>query len=204
MDNYNQQEIMEMVANSKDRTPTNITLNKEAQDSILEAIKNADIPNDIFGDVVEYADYKGTELCPHCDEEFDYVVKENLHFAVCQKCGKTIPLCSRCEKQDAGDCASCIYCDTANFMNYLRGKVSLDKFLNSLNPPLTDLSKVIDDNIALTYDNYMDCDLDGKVLWDERYWGMYSYVIDSMITTDTAESDIISFVESIIEKNKQK
>lgn len=202
--NIPNEEEMVAMKNVKERTPTSLSLDTETQKRVLEEISNANIPNNIFGVITEYADFKGTELCPHCDNEFEYIIKENLHFANCPKCDKTIPLCSRCEKNDAGNCADCIYCDTANFINYLRGKVTLHMFLNSLNPPIKDLSKSLDPNIDLSYDNYMNCDLDDKVVWDERYWSIYQYIIESMITIDTAESDIISFVETIIEKNHQK
>ena len=59
---------------------------------------------------------KGTELCPYCDEESNYKVKNGVMIARCRKCGKYIVLCSICPTDYCG-CGDCKYEKEAKRLN---------------------------------------------------------------------------------------
>lgn len=56
---------------------------------------------------MEY-NYEITEVCPHCDEENNYMQYEcNGYVTTCKNCGRQIMLCSECMVADDNECNKC-------------------------------------------------------------------------------------------------
>lgn len=151
--------------------------------------------------------YEITEVCPHCEHENTFVVDEDVWTSVCAKCGNVITLCDKCAwlHPNAEDrkCDDCLMCDLANFMNYLKGGISIEKYLSSLNPSLTDMTSGLKEGQESTFDNYFNDVYGDDVLWDVKYWDIYRMVKECFLNKDSSEKDCLEFVSEIVKRNKE-
>ena len=148
------------------------------------------------------------EMCPHCDAENRYEgLAEDRMTAECKSCGKVIPLCDRCAAMhpnaEERPCSDCIFCDLANYMNCLRGKTTVEKFLAALNPPLTDMTTGLPEGGESTLQNYLDDAYGDAVNWDVKYWDIYRSVSECFLTKSSSEADCLDFVKDIVRRNKE-
>lgn len=151
------------------------------------------------------------ELCPHCDTENAVKANPGQMITICKNCGKAIVLCDKCVslhtdkdgKIEERDCSDCKFCDLANFMNYLKGFCTVEKFLENLNPPLTDMTTGLPMGISATLDDYLNDTYGDTVQWDVKYWDIYRLVKESVLDKDSSESDCREIVETIIKMNKE-
>lgn len=146
------------------------------------------------------------EICPHCGHENHIIPSQEQMIGVCEDCGRRIVLCDKCcqlcnnDGIDSRDCENCKFCDLANFMNYLKGFVTAEEFLSSLNPPLTDMTTGLPDGKIPTLEDYIN-DENDDVNWDVKYWDIYRLVKECFLNADSSEEDCKDFVQEIIEKN---
>ena len=150
------------------------------------------------------------ETCPHCGHENTYgEVSDTMDtqmIGVCKSCGKSIVLCDKCVSLNPDEsnrpCHDCPLCDLANFMNYLRGFNTIEEFLGSLNPTLTDMTTGLPDGEKATLEHYINDDLGYAVAWDVKYWDIYRLVKECFLNKESSEEDCRDFVFEIIEKNR--
>lgn len=151
------------------------------------------------------------EVCPHCDHEniYDDVsdTMDTQMIGNCAFCNKSIVLCDKCVKlhpdENERPCDNCAYCDLANFMNYLKGLNTIEEFLGSMNPPLTDMTTGLPDGEKATLEHYINDDLGDDVLWDVKYWDIYRLVKECFLNKESSEEDCRDFVGEILAKNKE-
>jgi hypothetical protein len=154
------------------------------------------------------ADMKETiEWCPHCDTECTFHPTEDQMIGTCTNCGRRIVLCDKCCElnPNVGDrqCEDCKFCDLANFMNYLKGFVTVEKFLESLNPTLTDMTTGVPDGCTPTLDDYINDTWGDSVNWDVKYWDIYRMVKECFLNEESTEEECRDVVQRIIEKNRE-
>ena len=145
------------------------------------------------------------EVCPHCDTEHTFHALPEQMIGTCSNCGKRIVLCDKCctlnpDEKDR-HCDKCKFCDLANFMNYLKGFCTIDKFLESLNPALSDMTTGLPDGAVPTLEDYLNDAYGDSVNWDVKYWDIYRLVRECFLNEDSSEEDCRDFVQQIIEKN---
>lgn len=147
------------------------------------------------------------EVCPHCGHENKLTASEGQMIATCAECGKAIVLCDKCTSinPNAEDrhCENCKFCDLANFMNYLRGFVTIEKFLGALNPPLVDMTTGLPEGIEGSLDDYLNDTYGDDVFWDVKYWDIYRLVKECFLNAESTEEECRDFVQAIIEKNNE-
>ena len=151
------------------------------------------------------------EVCPHCDHENAYKdvsdTMDTQMTATCEKCGKTIVLCDKCTAlhtdADERPCDNCPYCDLANFMNYLKGFNTVEEFLGSLNPTLSDMTSGLPEGVEASLEHYLSDDLGDDILWDVKYWDIFRMVKECFLNKDSTEEDCRDFVGEIISKNRE-
>lgn len=151
------------------------------------------------------------EVCPHCDLENIYKdvsdTMDTQMIGTCAFCNKSIVLCDKCHTLHPDEkerpCDTCAYCDLANFMNYLKGLNTIEEFLGSMNPPLTDMTTGLPDGEEATLEHYINDDLGDDVLWDVKYWDIYRLVKECFLNKESSEDDCRDFVGEILAKNKE-
>lgn len=145
------------------------------------------------------------EICPHCDTENEFIAAPEQMIGTCSKCGKRIVLCDKCcmlnPSLNDRPCDNCKFCDLANFMNYLKGFCTIERFLESLNPSLTDMTTGLPDGTVPTLDDYINDTYGDSVDWDVKYWDIYRMVSECFLNSDSSEADCKDFVQQVIEKN---
>lgn len=154
---------------------------------------------------------KVVEVCPHCDLENIYKdvsdTMDTQMIGTCAFCNKSIVLCDKCNtlhpNESERPCDTCAYCDLANFMNYLKGFNTIEEFLGSMNPPLTDMTTGLPDGVEATLEHYINDDLGDDVLWDVKYWDIYRLVKECFLNKESSEDDCRDFVGDILAKNKE-
>ena len=147
------------------------------------------------------------EECPHCGHENHWSgVGDDVWVKECAGCGKVIPLCDKCSSAHPDEaerpCADCIMCDTANYMNYLRGKVTVEEFLSSLEPPLTDMTSGLPEGARPTLDDYLGDAFGDDVMWDTKYWEIYRMVSECFLTKESGQNDFLQFVSEVVRRNR--
>ena len=150
---------------------------------------------------------KVIEVCAHCDNENHFGnVPDDCWVLPCKDCGKVIPLCDKCASLhpdgSGRPCDDCIVCDLANFMNYLRGNATVEDFLASLNPSLTDMTTGVPEGETPTLQDYLDDTWGDAVNWDVKYWDIYRMVSETFLNAESSEQDCRDFVEQVVERNK--
>lgn len=147
------------------------------------------------------------EICPHCGKENHLNAKDGQMIATCKRCGRRIVLCDKCVTLNPNvedrHCENCKFCDLANFMNYLQGKATIEQFLESLNPALTDMTTGLPDGVKPTLEDYLNDTYGDDVNWDVKYWDIYRLVSECFLNDTSTEEDCRDFVQEIIEKNKE-
>jgi hypothetical protein len=88
-------------------------------------------------------------------------------------------------------------------MNYLKGFVTVEKFLESLNPPLTDMTTGVPDGSTPTLDDYINDTWGDSVNWDVKYWDIYRMVKECFLNEESTEEECRDVVQRIIEKNRE-
>ena len=145
------------------------------------------------------------EVCPYCDTENTVQALPDQMIGTCSNCGRRIVLCDKClalnPDENARPCDNCKFCDLANFMNYLKGFGTVERFLGTLNPPLTDMTTGLPDGVTATLEDYMNDAYGDDVNWDVKYWDIYRLVRDCFLNANSSEEDCRDFVQTIIEKN---
>lgn len=71
---------------------------------------------------------KSTELCAHCNEEFDYEANDKEALITCPHCGKTTTQCNMCDRYKCEDCTLSKSADDVNAKIESLGK-DLRKYL---------------------------------------------------------------------------
>lgn len=149
----------------------------------------------------------GTADCPHCGKEFEFVVEQSNHTTDCPNCNKRIPLCSKCTYENPNeadrDCDNCIYVDLANYMNYLKGKCTIETLLGAMNPPMTDMTSGLAEGQESTFENYINDEYGDDVLWDVKYWECYRLVKECFLNQESSEEDCLEFLKELIDKIKE-
>lgn len=147
------------------------------------------------------------ETCPHCNTENNALVDEDAWTVECSGCGKRIVLCNKCmalhPDENERPCEDCLMCDLANFMNYLKGGISIEKLLGSFNPPLTDMTTGIPVDGVASLDNYINDAYGDDVNWDVKYWDIYRMVSECFLNSESTEKDCLEFISDVIERNKK-
>jgi len=195
------EEEMDALSSQGEHSPTSKTLDAEGQKSVLDAIANAEVIPSEPEEEDEGRLFDCVEVCPHCDREFGYSIPENRHITYCPQCKKAIPSCDKCVDHDK--CSNCIYCDMANFINYQMGLIPLNKFLASMNPPLTDMTTSSNPLFVPSYDGFIN-ELGGDTVnWDYKYWGIVNSITNAPVSPDSSEKEILKFVEQLVSKNRE-
>lgn len=149
------------------------------------------------------------ECCPHCDTENELEVSDTFETqmtTVCKGCGKVIVLCDKCAcLKDVGSrhCENCPFCDLANFMNYLKGNVTIEQFIGSLNPVLTDMTTGLPEGVTPTLSDYLNDTYGDAVQWDVKYWDIYRMISECFLNSESSEDDCRDFVEELITRNRE-
>lgn len=145
------------------------------------------------------------EICPHCDMENNIKAQPGQMIGTCSDCGRRIVLCDKCLSLNPDEanrpCENCKFCDLANFMNYLKGFCTIEKFLESLNPSLTDMTTGLPAGAVATLDDYLNDTYGDDVNWDVKYWDIYRMVSDCLLNESSSEADCRDFVYEVIQKN---
>lgn len=197
-----QKEAEEYVRSLEEHTPHTNVLDKDEQKAVIDIIKDADITP--MEAEKEYPIVEGDEECPHCETVNHYSVPSNITTIICKGCDKVIPLCEKCGQYDK--CDDCLTCEVANFRNVLKGNVTIEKFLENLEPPLTDMTSLTQDvflDHPLCFEDYERDVYGGLVSWDEKFWSMYGLIRNCMLTIESKEEDVRQFVEMLIKKNRE-